>query len=293
MTKEPGPLRSDSKEPRKALRSGFSSLLTVMAIFSLAIIIAIPVLDLRDSRERNQCAAFVKAPAGIDLIAHAGGGLKLGDYSNSKEALDQSAANGFGLFELDFNWTSDGELAIGHDWKDEYRFWNRLSWSDWLASFYFRPSSSSYAANTPNFGLTRLSLDSLIDWLGNNQGRIVTDFKNGNLEGLALIASHAKQLQHRFVPQIYAMSEYSAVRELGYDDVILTTYRLPPTPELFEEIDALDLFAVTVPAGVIADAAAIISNNRIFTHTINSPVTLPAVGYYTDCLIPAESPEIL
>ncbi|WP_417425213.1 hypothetical protein [Hoeflea sp.] len=285
------PPRSDSHEPRKSLVSRASSLLTFLIVAGLAIVMSIPAIELMNRRERSHCTAYVKAPEGITLIAHAGGGLKQGDYSNSEEALDQSLAYGFRLFELDFNWTDDGNLAIGHDWKGEYRYWNNLGWANWIASFYTAPSSRRYEASTPRFGLTRLSLEALIYWLRNNPGRIVTDFKTGNLEGLALIASHAKELQHRFVPQIYAMSEYSAARELGYDDIILTTYRLSPGAEIFRQIDALDLFAVTVPAAVVADAAGIISNNRIFTHTINAPVTLPAVGYYTDCLIPAETPD--
>lgn len=262
-----------------------------MVTAGLTIILSISLLELLNRRERNYCTAYVEAPDGTTLIAHAGGGLKQGDYSNSKDALDQSLANGLRLFELDFNWTSDGGLAIGHDWKAEYRYWNNLGWADWIESFFSAPSSHSYEASTPRFGLTRLSLDTLLDWLRNNPGRIVTDFKTGNLEGLALIASQAGDLQHRFVPQIYAISEYSPVRELGYDDIILTTYRLSAGADLFRQIDTLDLFAVTVPEAVVAEAARIISNNRIFTHTINTRVTLPAVGYYTDCLIPAESPD--
>lgn len=224
------------------------------------------------------------------LVAHAGGGLQQGDYSNSREALDQSLANGFKLFELDFIWTSDGELAIGHDWTEEYRYWNRLGWGDWLASFYVdAPSSQRFAASTPDFGFTRLSPDTLLDWLRTNPGQIVTDFKTNNLEGLALIASQAPDLQHRFIPQIYALPEYHAVRELGYEEIIFTTYRLPPTAALFSQIDTLDVFAVTVPADAVTDTARLIANNRIFTHTINAPGTLPAAGYYTDCLVPAVS----
>lgn len=246
------------------------------------------MINLLDGRDRNHCTAYIEAPAGMTLIAHAGGGLEQGDYSNSKDALDQAVLNGFELFELDFNWTSDGALAIGHDWKAEYRYWNRLTWGGWLASFYSAPSSRSFEATTPKFGLTRLTPDRLIDWLRTNPGRIVTDFKTGNIEGLALIAERAGTLQHRFVPQIYAMSEYSAVRDLGFEDIIFTTYRLSPTADMFRQIDALDLFAVTVPRNVVAEAAKTLSNNPTFTHTVNTPVLLPATGYYTDCLIPAD-----
>tara|TARA_R110002020_G_scaffold34066_14_gene103570 strand:+ start:9643 stop:10524 length:882 start_codon:yes stop_codon:yes gene_type:complete len=288
---DPSPFQPDSKGSGKALFSGSSSLFRFTIAAGLVVAISLPLIRWLDRPERIQCDAYVKAPEGISLIAHAGGGLQQGDYSNSKEALDQSLSHGFELFELDFNRTSDGALAIGHDWTDQYRYWNRLGWGDWLTSFFFAPSARSYEAATPGFGLTRLSLDTLLDWLRANPGRIVTDFKSGNIDGLAWIASRAGPLQHRFVPQIYSLSEYQAVRELGYDDVIFTSYRLPPTVELFSQIDQLDLFAITVPAAAVADAARVISKHRLFTHTINSPVTLPAAGYYTDCLIPAKSPD--
>lgn len=283
-----GPSRPDNETTPKSLVSRSTALLSFAVVAGLSIVIAIPLIERRDSRDRNHCTTYVEAPAGVTLIAHAGGGLKQGDYSNSKDALDQAALHGFELFELDFNWTSDGALAIGHDWKAEYRYWNHLTWIDWLASFYSAPSLRSFEASTPNFGLTRLTLDTLMDWIHANPGRIVTDFKTGNIEGLALIAGRAGEMQHRFVPQIYAMSEYSAVRDLGFEDIILTTYRLSPTTDLFRHVDALDLFAVTVPETVVADVAKVVSNNPIFTHTINAPVTLPAAGYYTDCLIPAD-----
>lgn len=284
-------VQADSKTKRTSLASGAASLLKFTVTAGLVIFISIPVIGLSGSRERNYCTDYSDAPAGIILIAHAGGGLEQGDYSNSKEALDQAVSNGIRLFELDFNWTSDGELAIGHDWKAEYRYWNRLGWGDWLKSFYSTPSSRSFAASTPSFGLTRLTPASLIDWLQTNPGWIVTDFKADNLAGLALIASRAGSLQHRFIPQIYDMSEYDAVRKMGYEDIILTTYRLSPDTDMLRQIDALELYAVTVPKDFVSEASKVVSSNRIFTHTLNTPVTLPATGYYTDCLVPAKTPS--
>lgn len=290
MTTKPGLHQPASRGPTGAAVSRRSSLFRLMATAGLALTVSVALIELLNSRPRVHCTAYAEAPAEISLIAHAGGGLEQGDYSNSRQALDLSLAHGLELFELDFIWTSDSELAIGHDWQREYRYWNRLGWSGWLASFFMdAPSSREFETSTPKFGLTRMSLDTLLDWLRANPGRIVTDFKTGNLEGLALIASQAGDLRHRFVPQIYEMSEYQAVRDLGYDEIIFTTYRLPPSAELFNRIDTLDLFAVTVPASVATDAAQTVSNNRVFTHTINSEVNLPVAGYYTDCLIPPGS----
>jgi glycerophosphoryl diester phosphodiesterase len=275
-------------ESQMALRFTSSSLFRLTLTVGLAVVISIVAVNLRANNQRNHCEAYLEAPAGVTLVAHAGGGLQQGDYSNSKDALDQSAANGLRLFELDFNWTADGELAIVHDWTREYRYWHHLGWTDWLASHFVAPSSRRFHASTPRFGLSRLSLETLIEWLRTNPGRIITDIKGGNVEGLALVASLAGPLQNRFVPQIYSVAEYDAVRQMGYEDIILTTYRLSLSPKSLREIDELDLFAVTVPENQVAAAAEIISKNRIFTHTINVPVKLTAAGYYTDCLIPPE-----
>lgn len=287
MNAEPGPFEPETSAARKPLFSGSTTGRKLKIALGFAVVISLAATQISGSRAEVQCTAFVQAPAGLTLIAHAGGGLVQGDYSNTRDALDQSLAHGFELFELDFNWTSDGDLAIGRDWNVEYRHWNRLGWIDWLASFFAAPSTKAYEASTPKFGLTRLSLDSLLAWLRNHPGQIVTDFKSGNLEGLGLIASKAQDLQHRFIPQIYTLPEYNAVRDLGYEKVIFTTYRLSPSADVLKQIDALDLFAITVPGRDVVEAAKIISNNRILTHTINAPVTLPASGYYTDCLIPA------
>ncbi|NQY05457.1 MAG: sulfatase-like hydrolase/transferase [Flavobacteriaceae bacterium] len=50
-------------------------------------------------------------------IAHAGGQIQGENYTNSKEALDDSYNKGFRLFELDIIQTSDGAFVAAHDWK--------------------------------------------------------------------------------------------------------------------------------------------------------------------------------
>ncbi|MBT8299153.1 MAG: hypothetical protein KJO52_12540 [Maribacter sp.] len=55
-------------------------------------------------------------------IAHAGGEVNGIKSTNSKDALDQSYAKGFRLFELDIIETADGKLVAAHDWKMWARF---------------------------------------------------------------------------------------------------------------------------------------------------------------------------
>lgn len=49
-------------------------------------------------------------------IAHAGGSIDGIKYTDSKEALDHSYAQGFRMFELDIIETSDGDFVAAHDW---------------------------------------------------------------------------------------------------------------------------------------------------------------------------------
>lgn len=50
------------------------------------------------------------------LIAHAGGGIGGRPYTNSIEAMEEAAKNGFTMVELDLDLTSDGKIAAVHDW---------------------------------------------------------------------------------------------------------------------------------------------------------------------------------
>lgn len=51
------------------------------------------------------------------FIAHAGGEIDGHRYTNSLEALNQSHARGYKMFELDIIETADGQFVASHDWK--------------------------------------------------------------------------------------------------------------------------------------------------------------------------------
>lgn len=55
------------------------------------------------------------------FIAHAGGAIDGHKYTNSLEALNFSYQQGFKLFELDFQQTSDGQFVAVHDWPQWQR----------------------------------------------------------------------------------------------------------------------------------------------------------------------------
>ncbi len=52
-------------------------------------------------------------------IAHALGGIEGKSYTNSLEAFEENYKKGLRLFEVDLEYTSDGELVLIHDWERE------------------------------------------------------------------------------------------------------------------------------------------------------------------------------
>ena len=146
------------------------------------------------------------------------GVLRSYDGSNSLEGLEQCEKAGARAVELDFNFTADGQLACIHDWYAEYADGIEdgvpLTLGEFRAERIFRNFTPAWIGDAA-------------DWLRRNEGAvIVTDIKDDNLAGCRAIAEFCPELKNRFVVQIYDESEYDAVRELGFEYVIFTLYRL-------------------------------------------------------------------
>ncbi len=139
--------------------------------------------------------------------------------SNSAEGLAQCAEAGCRAVEIDFNFTSDGHLVCLHDWyhmyADEIETGIALTYDEFMKVRIFRH-------------FTPIAVEEVADFLRENDGVcIVTDIKTDNIAGLTVIAEQCPDLLDRFVAQIYAADEYDSVRELGFDNIIFTLYRLP------------------------------------------------------------------
>lgn len=179
-------------------------------------------------------SSCVREPEGIDTvrenmkyIVHAAGTLqgtdldgkeRTYDGSNSREGLVQCLEAGCPVIEIDFNFTSDGELACIHDWYQYYApeitDGVPLTLEEFLGIKIFR-----------NF--TPICLDDIVEFLRDNEGvYIVTDIKDDNIRGLEKIAETCPELLDRFIVQIYSEEEYKPARELGFDYIVYTLYRL-------------------------------------------------------------------
>ena len=164
----------------------------------------------------------------IRYIIHGGGKLeghnlygerKYFTCSNSMEGFRQCIDSGCEFIETDFSFTSDGELVCIHDWYPSYS--DDIGFEGDVLPLEKFLSTRIFRQYTP------VSADMLADLLRSNKGiYIITDIKDNNLAGLGYIAEKYPDLRNRFIAQIYSESEYDPVRELGFEYIIYTLYRL-------------------------------------------------------------------
>lgn len=198
---------------------------------------------------RQGCQSYIPYPHKL-LVAHGGGGLADRLVPDNLQAVDLAYKHHFRLIELDFQ-SYGRSLILAHD----------------------NPNEKSTKATD------------LIRWLALHPGvSIITDFKTDNVSGLKMLAALAGDQRSRFIPQIYQPSEFNAVSRLGFQRPMLTLYRIREPWIRFA--NAADIQAVVMP---IENAAAMrfVKDKPVFLHTINKPVSLPAAGFYTDCMVPA------
>lgn len=225
------------------------------------------------------------------LIAHAGGALNGLTYTNSLEALEHSYQVGLRCFEIDFNWTRDGQLVCVHDWDATYK---KLfpGATDEI------PSLQEFEQLAMLDGLTQQTLSSLMAWLSVKEDAvIVTDIKEDNLKALSFIGDRYPEQMHQIVPQVYTPDEIAPARALGFPNIILTVYRCPLNRrEILRRLDHEELFAITVPQERLRRWGYAENLSRrffVYTHTVNTKkeivdsMAVGVDGFYTDSLQPS------
>ena len=230
--------------------------------------------------ERTLPAGLSELREDIRYIVHAAGrlegvdtegNLRIYDGSNSLEGLMQCSEAGARFVELDFNFTSDGELVCLHDWYKQYApeitDYEALTLEEFLDASIYR-----------NF--TPICLEDVAEWLRDNpDSYIITDIKDDNPRGLAKIADDYPELKNRFIVQIYAEEEYDVARELGFDYIIYTLYRLDWAGKTdWRHLDEFEaehpLVGYTFNYTLIDDAAGYLDGMLsigvpLFIHTVN------------------------
>ena len=154
----------------------------------------------------------------LTVIMHAGGAVEGQLSTNSMEALEQSYSVGCRTVELDFNFSSDGYPVCIHDWHE--RFSGKIKSGEPMSKDEFL-SCKIYETYTPMW------IGDVAEFMRHHRDLfVVTDVKDDNLAFAAYLAENYPDLRERFIIQIYQKEEYEPIRELGFENVIFTLYRM-------------------------------------------------------------------
>lgn len=226
----------------------------------------------------------------VNLIYHAGGGIDGLDYTNSKEALENTLATGNRYIEIDFAYTSDQELVCMHYWKEQ--------WTSEDA-----PSLQEFT-NGQIFGkYTPMTASDLITYMEKYPDLyVIVDTKEsdhlGVIKDLIQLSAYDTSITDRFIIQLYEAGEKAEIIQLypfSDNNFLFTAYKLGsrfPNKIMnicYEE----NISVVTVPYGDWDQETLdlfLSKNITIFENTVNRPdlaneeLQRGVHGLYTDFL---------
>ncbi|WP_029321534.1 glycerophosphodiester phosphodiesterase family protein [Butyrivibrio sp. AE3004] len=140
------------------------------------------------------------------------------DYTNSREALENSYAKGNRIIEADFHYTSDHVLVCGHAWGDLYLEGKQLTPGE-------APNYSDFLKCKVQDKFSVLTFDDIAKFMRQHEDLIlVTDTKETDIDTYKKIAADYPDLKERFVVQIYHAKEFEKVRKVGFPYIIYTLY---------------------------------------------------------------------
>lgn len=230
-------------------------------------------------------------PKGIDAtyIIHAGGEYDGTLSTNSYEALVNSYQNGNRLIEIDFNFTDWMKPICIHDFNHAilpgYVMGDRLSHEQFMAY-------KIYGKYSP------MDLDMLSGFMREHTDLyIITDSKEFGTHLAQAVKEECGDILDRFIVQVYSEEEYHEVKNLGFDKIIFTLYRLSweektDTEHLIQFAKQNNLFAYTFPYELCDIDGYVESMKRsgvpLYVHTLNDKALIQKYlgmginGVYTD-----------
>jgi len=127
---------------------------------------------------------------------------------------------------------------------------------------------------------------------------IITDVKDSNIKALQIMLKTLPHATRRVIPQIYDPDNFDNVKELGFQQIIWTLYRVSMSNEkVVTRLQKFDgAFAITMPeqrARSILPKKLKALGIPTYVHTINSPEKLDTytkmygiTEIYTDFILP-------
>ncbi len=200
------------------------------------------------------------------FVSHAGGTVKEITHTNSKQAIEDSLKRGNYFVELDFLFTTDQQVVLGHNWG---------LMSHLMELTDFPVSHETFMKSSLADGLTQMDLADLAALMEKEERLfVITDAKAGNLQLLSLIAQEYPTLKHRFIPQVYDEKEYETAVGLGYKHIIYSLYQAYRTDsQVLDFVTRYNPYAVTMATERVKNGLAKklkMAGVYTYTHTINT-----------------------
>ena len=146
-----------------------------------------------------------------EYIAHAGGGIDGYIYTNSLEAMQQAAKNGYRYIELDLLLASDSVLVAAHSWREFNDMTGNAQWGDSVLS------SADFARQRIHGRYTPLTAPVIERFfLDNDSLYLVTD----KISNPALLAKAFPSLKERMVVEAFSYDDYRQLCAEGYYRVL-------------------------------------------------------------------------
>lgn len=210
------------------------------------------------------------------VIAHAMGSVNGIDYTNSKEAFEQSYKKGYRVFEIDLSFTSDNKIVLWHDWEEDTGKYVKQSGRK-IPTYEFFMSHKICKKYTP------LSLEDLIDIMKSHPDiYVVTDSKETNylsiLKSLVKESKEDDTILNRFIIQFYEYNQYAKIQNVySFKNCLFTIYNLRD-----RNLDHIGSFCKENKVPVVGVPPKYAGNKRdvaklkeygvyVYTYTINKP----------------------
>ncbi len=237
-------------------------------------------------------------------ICHALGGIDDRAYTNSREALERSYEKGYRNIETDFEYSSDGELVLIHNFKKKTlkELFSIETEEEEM------PLSLSEFRSLKVYGeYTTMTLEELFSFMADHKDMyLILDGKYDDeamvkkeySDLIKLAGGKDPEILNRMVPQIYNESMYDWIQELyDWKSVIFTWYKLDDDTmdpeEIFKFCAERDIRVCTMEdekENPLIDKTAGKYGVMVYVHTINSEgrrdrlLSSGVHGIYTDFL---------
>lgn len=154
----------------------------------------------------------------LEYIIHGAGRIDSFVATNSREALRKAYADGNRAVEIDFSLTCDGACVCIHDWNE-----NILP--DTASKSV--PTLEEFLKNKIYGKFSPMTLDDVARFMKLHQDLyVITDIKDNNIAFCHILQRDYPELADRFIIQIYSESQYDLVKNMGFDNIIFTLYKL-------------------------------------------------------------------